>query len=138
MPFDDVRFDFILAQSIFSHTGVDIVEKLLGEFARVLAQQGIVALTFSICADGKDFTGQGWVYPACVRYSVANVVAMARRVGLTAVPTPYFHPSQMWFVLARDPAVLPRSDQMALLNGAVFNVKGFERSLGAPDGRGQP
>lgn len=134
IPFQDFGFDFILAQSIFSHSGVDIVEKLLREFARVLAEGGLVAATFSLSKNNRDFDGAGWIYPGCVRYREDTITAFAERAGLAAKSIPFYHPSQRWFLMARDERLLPTAAQMPLLGGAVFNVEEFAPSIRAVGG----
>ena len=53
------KFDFIIAQSIFSHTGNDLTRIALLNFKKSLRPDGIVVLTF---IEGfHDFTGDGWI-----------------------------------------------------------------------------
>ena len=59
--------DYIVAQSIFSHTGRDLIEISLNSFHRTLKRDGLAIVTF-IQPDQiraiDDFSGQGWVYRA--------------------------------------------------------------------------
>ena len=67
-------FDFAIAQSIFSHCGVDLLTQHLTDMHDALAPGGAVLATF--------FTGEvdteesGWIYPDCVQYTPQR---MARR-----------------------------------------------------------
>src|SRR2546421_339561 len=65
------HFDFIVAQSIFSHTGGDLIKTALRNFKSSLKPDGLIIATF---VEGKtDFDGQGWVYPDCVCFRRSTV-----------------------------------------------------------------
>lgn len=66
-----VEFDFILAQSICSHTGGDLVNKGLNSFRRSLKDDGIIAVTFK--EGSHDFQGAGWVYPKGVKFRRSTI-----------------------------------------------------------------
>lgn len=132
VPFEKVKFEFILAQSIFSHTGLDLIEKVLKEFSRVLDDKGIIAVTFSPSQDGSNFSGSGWVYPKCVRYCMEAVSVVAGKADLAFQPIPFFHPRQSWFLMSHSIDVLPSLQSLHLLTGAVFNVDEFSLSLLGP------
>ena len=131
MPFRDVEFDFILAQSVFSHTGLDLMARILAEFVQGLSPTGIVAATFSAtkAAAHTGVPSAGWVYPKCVRYQTATIIEAAEKVGLAVVEIPFFHPRQRWFLMSRERGTLPPKQLLGLLSGAVFNVEEFSDSL---------
>jgi hypothetical protein len=66
-----IKFDFIIAQSIFSHTDRDLVGVALRNFGEALKDDGIIAATF--VESSKDFEVNGWVYPDCVNYRPSTV-----------------------------------------------------------------
>ena len=121
----DERFDFILAQSIFSHCGQDLIARALERFAVQLADRGLIAATF---VEGVDFPGSGWVYPKCATHSRARIHALARAAGLHGLPIPWFHPRQSWWLLAADKNRLPTPAQARLLHGVVLGVDEFSAS----------
>src|SRR5881275_886543 len=56
-----VAFDFALAQSIFSHCGLDLIKAWLSAISRSLAKDGALVATFLI---GKEDSARaGWIYP---------------------------------------------------------------------------
>jgi len=117
-----VQFDFILAQSIFSHTGGDLVTKVLAEFGACLNPAGLVLATFlhPHQLDGApDFTGSGWVYPDCVAFEPATITRLMAQCGLVGAPLAWFHPRQTWYAMARTPEALPASVEDSGLSGAV-------------------
>src|SRR5215216_5755840 len=62
----EVSFNFALAQSIFSHCGLDLIRGWLSVISRALAQNGALIATFLIGEDDSQRTG--WIYPECVKY----------------------------------------------------------------------
>lgn len=136
--YDDFRaercggdFDFILAQSIFSHAGTDVVERALRGFRQALAPSGLVLATFihpgqsGVTASG----GAGWVYPDCVAHAPEAIGSMVDRAGMFGRALPWFHPRQTWYALAQDPERLPSVEHDARLRGAVLDVPEWRRSL---------
>jgi cyclopropane fatty-acyl-phospholipid synthase-like methyltransferase len=124
-------FDFIVAQSIFSHAGTDVVATALAGFSRALAISGLAVVTF--LHPGQDgaaeFTGSGWVYPMSVAHAPATIAAILKRSELFGRELPWFHPRQTWYVLARDANRLPPPKFDPHLRGAILGVPAWERSL---------
>ncbi len=112
------EFDFIVAQSVFSHTGKDLLTKALAEFRANLAAGGLIAATFY--EDRKDFEGEGWVYPHCVRYRRKTILSMAAGAGLAIVRLPWFHPRQTWYLLSASREDLPRQCIVRNLKGQIW------------------
>ena len=129
VPFRENPFDFVLAQSIFSHTGRDLAHRLLGEFAEVISPSGIVAATFSVREFDSASKELGWVYPGCVKYCQEDVLGLAREAGLAVTQIPFFHPTQRWFLMSKEAATLPLPEHLWMLTGGVFNVSEFTGSL---------
>ncbi len=113
-----VSFDFIVAQSIFSHTGRDLLEKALRNFRSSLADGGLVAATFY--EDRRDFEGEGWIYPHCVRYRPSTIRRMVRDAGMVAGRIPWHHPRQVWYLMAKRSACLPSRSARRRLSGIVL------------------
>jgi len=90
-----VHFDFILAQSIFSHAGVHDIRKCLSEAANCLAPEGLVVASFVL--DKNDYSGSEWVYPICVGYTESMMKQLARESGLECMLIDWPHPNaQTW------------------------------------------
>ncbi len=116
-------FDFIVAQSVFSHCGLDLIRKSLEGFAATLAPEGIIMATFLTPTGAHDFEGTGWIYPECVVYRQQTVEQTASSVGLSTLRIPWFHPRQDWYLFTRDPNRLPTMEEAERhLTGYVFNV----------------
>lgn len=113
-----VSFDFIVAQSIFSHSGPQLTAKALASFARVLEPSGLCAVTF---IEGDEDTPEGWFYTGLtnrgtVRYRPALIERLASEAGLSASRIPWKHPRQIWWLLGRE---LPPSAELELLVGRL-------------------
>ena len=112
------QFDFIVAQSIFSHTGPDLIRIALKNFAASLNSDGLIAATF---VEGEqDFIGEGWVYPECVDYRQQTVENFAKEVGLSVIRIPWYHPRQTWYLFAKSESRLPQPEMLHFLRGAVL------------------
>lgn len=112
------RFDFIVAQSIFSHTGRDLIAIAMRNIKESLKPNGLLAATF---VEGiKDHEGNGWVYPDCVNYRSKTIIRFAEEIGLFAIRIPWFHPRQTWYLFAEDKKRLPNKAMRRYLAGAVL------------------
>ncbi|MCA1787902.1 MAG: class I SAM-dependent methyltransferase, partial [Desulfobacteraceae bacterium] len=118
-----INFDYILAQSIFSHAGPDLVRTGLQNFRDSLQPRGLIAATF--VEGDQDCDMQGWAYPDCVTYRQQTVHSMAQAAGLFCRRIPWYHPRQAWYVLALNKRVVPSSRDMCYLCGAVLNDPEF-------------
>lgn len=120
------RFDFILVQSIFSHTGPDLMVPCLTSLGQTLAEDGVIAATFSEARD--EFEGNGWVYPGVARYRSSTIRRLVDQTGLHATAIPWYHPGQFWYLLAKTRERLPRWSEKRYLCGAVLSDRQFADS----------
>ena len=127
-------FDFIVAQSIFSHAGCGIIATALASFGRALAPDGLALATFALVREGKapDDANVGWIYPRGVRYAPEGVDAMIAESGLVGRRLPWFHPRQTWYALGRSASRLPPPEYDHFLRGAVLNTPVWEASTQSP------
>ncbi len=103
----DVRFDYVLAQSILSHTYADDAATLLTETSAGLEPSGLLVATFypsrpssrNPLPRGAD--NSGWRYPGNVAYEWTEMQEMAAAAGLRATLLDWPHPRQQWFLAAR-------------------------------------
>jgi len=122
------KFDFIVAQSIFSHTGKDIIQKALLNFAQSLKPDGMACITFVHSNSKKDFEGTGWLYPDCAEYSKKTIQKLIHDSGLIGVEIPFYHPRQTWYVLGKSADKLPKKSDYKYLKGAVLFTPEFNES----------
>lgn len=93
-----VPFDFALAQSIFSHCGLDLIKDWLSAVSRSLAPDGVLLATF---LPGDEDTPQtGWVYPECVNYRPITLERAAAQANLQFEILDWKHPRQTWALFA--------------------------------------
>jgi len=94
-------FDFILAQSIFSHAAAAQVRCCLAEARRVMKPTTIFAATF--LRGTTDYEGADWQYPDCVTYTLERMQSLAADAGLVCELLDWPHPNnrQSWVCLVR-------------------------------------
>jgi cyclopropane fatty-acyl-phospholipid synthase-like methyltransferase len=126
----ETRFDFIVAQSIFSHTGPEMVHQALSNCGSTLADCGLVVATFIHSSEAPDFVVEalGWTYPGCTTYAPARVLDLAKSAGLSGRALPWYHPRQTWYALARHSDDLPSPEFDSHLSGAVLRDDAFRAS----------
>ena len=113
-------FDFVLAQSIASHTGPTLTRQLLRSIHRALAPTGIAAVTFvhTVASDNRN---EGWIYPGITRYTKKTIRTWLREAGLEGRPISWFHPNnQKWWLVVRSEAALPTRTFRILLLGPTL------------------
>jgi hypothetical protein len=117
-----VAFDFALAQSIFSHCGLDLIRGWLSAISRSLAQDGALVATFLI---GEEDSAQtGWIYPDCVNYRPATLERAAKDANLRFEILDWKHPRQTWALFAA-----PKFDSSWFKDGHLTWNTGLERAL---------
>lgn len=94
----DSYFDFILAQSIFSHAGISQISHCLASVKKVLNPSGLLVATFGERA--KDEGIDEWVYPGLNFYCWTTIVRLCASVSLHCRKLDWPHPQQTWFVAA--------------------------------------
>lgn len=108
------EFDFLLAQSIFSHAAPGQVRRCLEEARKCMKPTSLFAATF---VEGEEnYKGSRWVYPGCVTYQLAWLAETAAAAGLSCRRIEWLHPrGQTWVVLAR-PENQAAVEEVATLN----------------------
>ena len=91
-------FNFAVAQSIFSHCGLDLIGGWLSAISHSLAPDGALVATFLI--GQEDSPRIGWIYPDCVNYRPATLEYAAAEVNLRFEILDWKHPRQTWALFA--------------------------------------
>ncbi len=112
----DENFDFIVAQSIFSHTNFELTRKGITSIYNSLSDQGLAFVTI---IEGQDYKGKAeWLYPGCTSYQPTTIEKMFNGIGCHWRRLYWFHPAQTWFVIAKNELKLPTyTDTFLLLGG---------------------
>lgn len=120
----DQEFDFVVAQSILSHTKVGMARRCINNVARVLMRDSLFLATFVLPRpDSKDIDPpeDEWVYPGLVNISEPMIADLFSSAGLSHWRLPWFHPRQVWFAASFDPTRLS-ADDVAGLTGYVVGA----------------
>ncbi len=105
----DHSSDFIVAQSIYSHVGLDLLQSSLAAASRCLSQQGQFLFTAILadCAGAANKTKgsaySGWLYPECTLFEEDAITEACQQSGLHVQKLSWYHPRQVWFRAVRDP-----------------------------------
>jgi SAM-dependent methyltransferase len=111
-------FDFIVAQSIASHTGPEMTRDLIAAVREALAPSGLAAVTF--IHNRTDSTREGWYYAGTVCYKRRTIARWLTDAGLDAVPLRWYHPRQTWWAVAHKGAQLPPRELRLQARGAIL------------------
>jgi SAM-dependent methyltransferase len=117
-----VSFDFALAQSIFSHCGLDLVKGWLSAVSLALAEDGVLIATF--LPGDEDAPQTGWVYPDCVNYRPVTLKHAAADANLRFEILDWKHPRQTWALFAA-----PKFDSSWFQNTPLTWNAALERAL---------
>jgi SAM-dependent methyltransferase len=126
------QFDYMVAQSIFSHATQEQIRRCLAEARKVLKPDGIFVATF---VEGtKDYDGNRWV--VCAEYTLARMREMVEEAGLVCQPFDWPHQDvQRWLLIyhkgaavktpsSTDPnRVAQLEEQLARVNGQLLALR---------------
>lgn len=84
-------FDFLLAQSIFTHAAQHHIRRCLEQAAQVMTPTSIFAAT--IFKGNADYTGTEWREADPLTYRLETMQSFAREQGLLCLPIGWPHPS---------------------------------------------
>ncbi len=88
------KFDFILAQSIFSHAPERMVLQCLSEAKKVMKSTTTFVANF--VRSNKDVGTKGnWVYPGCVAYTFKTIRSLLAEQNLKCDPITWNHPGRL-------------------------------------------
>ena len=121
-----ISFDFALAQSIFSHCGLDLIKGWLSAVSRALAEDGALIATF--LPSDEDSPRTGWVYPDCVNYRPTTLERAAADANLRFEILDWKHPRQTWALFAA-----PKFDSSWFENTPLTWNAALERALRQKD-----
>ena len=95
-----LELDYALAQSIFSHCGIDLIKAWLSQAHPHLKDDGALLATFVI--DTRDNEEPGWRYPDCVKYRPETIAEAAAESGFDFEIIDWAHPRQTWALFSRS------------------------------------
>ena len=125
------KFDYLIAQSIFSHASLKQCEQAFKAVAQNIAPEGLFLTTFIWGED--DYQGEDWVYPGCVAYRPSTIKDLAwQSSGLKMQACDWPHPNgQNWAVF-----YLPGHENKAQVVSR-FNLGAYAKDHEAIPGQGK-
>ena len=103
----DTKFDFIIAQSIFSHTNRELTSKGIQSIMKALDPNGKALVTFVGKHAETIVELESWLYPGCTHYNPRTISRILKEAGAHWRRLPWFHPAQTWYLIAREKHHLP-------------------------------
>ena len=95
------NFDFILAQSIFSHASKDQIKQCLSEAKKIMTSTSIFAATF-VRGDMNNDSNK-WLYPECGTYTLDFMLKLIESEGLFGKLLKWRHPNdQTWLAIVKE------------------------------------
>lgn len=94
----DTSFDYLVAQSIFSHASQSQIAICLENSKPCMKDTSVLVANFSL--GQEDYQGSDWIYPGVVAYRHKTIVNMVEKAGLTCVRINGFHPKLTWYLIA--------------------------------------
>ncbi|WP_291841566.1 class I SAM-dependent methyltransferase [Maricaulis sp.] len=122
-------FDYLVAQSIISHTGRDRLARLVLSAVSVMHERS--RFLFTVIHEATDermppgLDEPGWAYPGCVWFPRDHIHELCTAMGGHAQELPWFHPRQTWWLMTRSPDLLLDDAVLATFDGRVFNDSRF-------------
>lgn len=95
------RFDYLLAQSIFSHAPASSIKKCLNEAREVMTYDAIFVISFGV--GNTSYEGETWSYPQCVTYTGEDMLQMIEDAGLMCSFVPQMSFATYTWVLITRP-----------------------------------
>jgi len=100
-----IKFDFIIAQSIFSHTTFPLFKKSIFNLYESLKTNGLLCFTMSIDLISKKEinteTEEKWTYPETSTFYLNDILEFTNKIGYCTDIEGY-HSSQRWFIMSNS------------------------------------
>ena len=119
-------FDFIVAQSIVTHTGPDLLHRLLATAAETMHVDTTFVFSYVRANQPAPAPGKGWHYPHCVGYDEKHLDSALDEAGLQGVGLPWLHPGAVWHLAMRKGARIPSREDLSVLNGKIVNGRAYK------------
>ena len=128
----NIKFDFIIAQSIFSHTTLSLFKKTFLSFIKSIKENGIICFT---ALENKMYptrevetdTSLKWIYPECSVLNYDDIISFTEKYGHCTDIVGYHH-RQTWFVFSKNRIIIDiiKKNRNNLTDLPLFNKKLWE------------
>jgi hypothetical protein len=121
----NTKFDYMFAQSIFSHASKSVIQQWLAGVTSHLSDEGLFLATY--LRHSQDYRGLrgDWVYPDCVYYQDETLRRIAAAFDLHFQPIAWAHPRQIWGAFYFDGYDVDQLDSQ-MLNWNAYVATNFD------------
>lgn len=92
-------FDFIIAQSVFTHSPLELVETGFFQAEKVMEKSSIFVVNFKV--GKKNYDRKEWVYPGCVTYSPEKIKSISKENNLRCRRVGKSFNNLTWFLIVK-------------------------------------
>ena len=97
----NTMFDYIIAQSIFTHASSKQISDCMREAWKVLSDDGVFIANFEM--GERNYEGDCWMYPEAVTYTFNHIIELGEAAGFNVYDFSWWHPGgHRWFALAKE------------------------------------
>jgi len=97
----DREFDFMMAQSIFTHASQAQIRKCLSEAKKVMKPAAVFAANY--IGGEENYEGDEWVYPDCCSYTPDHMAGLVEEQGLVCRAIDWPHPNPVNWIAITHP-----------------------------------
>lgn len=94
-------FDFLLAQSIFSHASAAQIRACVASARKVMKPDAIFVANF--VESNENYTGDDWVYPGGSYYTLDFMRMLVEEQGMDCIPIDWPHPVGLRWIIIVHP-----------------------------------
>ncbi len=122
------KFDYIIAQSIFSHASETAIRKCAIEAKKVLKPKGIFVATFY--EGDKNHTGTKWTYPGNVYYTFEKIKEIFEDANLTCKRLDWIG-SQKWILIVNpeNADYIPKFSDVTIQSNMATQLEFYKERL---------
>ncbi len=128
------QFDFILAQSVFSHAAALQISQCLSEARKVMKPGAIFAANFRL--GEENYAGTEWVYPGGTKYTLEKMQSLVEEQQLCCRLIQWSHPNNLrWIVITQPGDAVPDLTDYTRAVALESRLKSLENRLSELRGR---
>lgn len=124
------NLDYIMAHSIFTHTGIDLLDEYFSFLIKILNNDGFLFATFYLSKEKSNLC-KGWKYKDCYGYNLDYINNLAQEKNVYCHQLNWWHPRQTWFCFSKKKQSIYKYKSKPIKN--IFDIKENNKNKELPD-----